>query len=568
MQKIEFKIIASIILFTIFIVMLQRYQLSESLIEQFKKSKITKNELLANTISPVVSLNISLGLESSNQLYLESVSKSNSDLLKVVLKNKKGEMIYSINKAKTTIKKSDYTYVKSSIQDNLTNENIGTVELYFSDKDYQQIIKQKREITFNVFFISSSLLIIFIVFIRREFRYLKKLTQNVLAYNPKENNYPMVRTAREDEVGFIHNAVVGMVEKINLYSQELDSVNANLEIKVQERTQELEKQRHKAEELVKVKSNFLANMSHEIRTPMNAIIGMGYILSNTNLDEYQKKYLTKIQKVSHNLLSIINDILDFSKLESGKFKIEYREFRLSEVIENLYDIFEDKLQEKDLLYNVEGPDEKYLHYGDSLRIEQILINLIGNAIKFTSDGGIKLSIEYLEDEYVRFCVEDSGIGLSKEEQEHLFEAFRQVDESTTRKYGGTGLGLSIVKQLVEQMQGRVFVESVVDVGSRFIFELRLPKMKILQNDNLRKSSQKKEKKVMLLDDSLSQEEIEVLFEDMMSTAKTKLPKVFEPSLEKMQKYKLNKGDAELLQKIQLLYKTYNFKKIIELLDER
>jgi two-component system sensor histidine kinase/response regulator len=229
-----------------------------------------------------------------------------------------------------------------------------------------------------------------------------------------------------------------------------------------------------AEAATRAKSEFLANMSHEIRTPMNAIVGMTHLALRTATDLRQADYLHKIDRATHNLLQIINDILDFSKIEAGKLTMERVPFRLDEVLANLSTVTSIRAQEKGLefIFDVQrGLPHRLL--GDPLRLNQVLVNLCGNAVKFTEKGEVILRIRALaqDPESVRleFGVSDTGIGMSRDEIGKLFRAFSQADSSTTRRYGGTGLGLSICRELVEMMGGTLEVTSEPGTGSTFVF---------------------------------------------------------------------------------------------------
>ena len=256
-------------------------------------------------------------------------------------------------------------------------------------------------------------------------------------------------------------------------NRELEATLKNLK----EAQKELEEAKHIAESAARAKADFLATMSHEIRTPMNGIIGMTELLKDTPLNEEQIDFLQTIQDSGENLLTIINDILDFSKIESGKLEIEHIPVNILENIEGVVDLLSSKTKEKNLeLIHFIFPDVPPVISGDPVRIRQIIINLVNNAVKFTSEGEILIAVKRI-DKYkdgkikLRFSVKDTGIGIPADKIDSLFSAFSQVDTSTTRKYGGTGLGLAISKRLAEIMGGEIWVESVEGEGSTFHFTI-------------------------------------------------------------------------------------------------
>ncbi len=305
----------------------------------------------------------------------------------------------------------------------------------------------------------------------------------------------------------VTRGIVSLEKNVVIRNRMLALVNTELEQEI-EKLKTAEEAKSHAEAASHFKDEFLANMSHELRTPMNAVIGLSHLCLQTEMSRKQQDYLHKIHGSAKSLLGILNDILDISKIEAGKMEIERVSFDLEEVLGNLSTILGHRSYDKSLeLLLKTSPDTPLMLIGDPMRLGQVLINLAGNAVKFTEQGEVMVSAD-LEAEQgdqvvLRFTVSDTGIGMSQEDIDNLFQPFTQADTSITRKFGGTGLGLTICRRLVAMMGGTIWVESTPGVGSKFTFTAKFNKAKLLDKNKFHKIRKLKGIRVLAVDDCLS-----------------------------------------------------------------
>lgn len=283
-----------------------------------------------------------------------------------------------------------------------------------------------------------------------------------------------LKTIRKD--GSVAWMLISGAPILNTEQETVGSIGIHLDITDRKLLEEQLKESKKiAEESSKAKEHFMATMSHEIRTPMNAIIGMQRLLAKTVLDNRQRRYIDAIGISASNLLTLLNDVLDFTKIQAGKVELSIKPFQIRETIRNIRNMLEFKADEKGIRFDAElDPSLPEYVLGDNNRIYQVLINLAGNAIKFTEKGSVTLTVKSIGNNTVRFRVKDTGLGMDKATLNKIFEAFTQANSSISGRFGGTGLGLSISKELVEIMGGTISVESQPGIGSIFSFDLKLP----------------------------------------------------------------------------------------------
>ncbi|MEX0812795.1 MAG: response regulator [Chitinophagales bacterium] len=503
---------------------IERHQLKHQLTRiaqelKDKKERLIEAQAIANignwTLDPIT-LKINWSIEALNvlqsafqtektslQSFLEIVDQKDRKNIKDLFRNAmEGTVVYNEDIVINVNTMSEARHINLRLKSNdakqIDNKRIvGTIQDISDRKKIEEALKKSEEKYYNLF--DQSRDAIYITSEAGDFLDFNKATTEIFGYSKEEMKHlnvrdlyinPEQRSAFIKEIkekGFVKDYEVELKDKFNnrIQGTVTSSIWKTLDGKIlgfqgtirdftqKRRAEELIKEKEFAQRSSKMKERFLANMSHEIRTPMNAISGLTRLLSNTSLSEIQKEYLGAIESSTEHLLALINDILDFSKIEAGEMKFDYSPFQPRQLFDRLNYTFKFKAKERDieLIFEI-AEDIPQVLIGDPVKLNQILINLVGNAVKFTDKGFVKLIVRVVEKEkdkiFLQMLVKDTGIGIPDDKLENIFQTFEQINENTARLVEGTGLGLAISRQLIELQGGKIEVKSKVGQGSEFI----------------------------------------------------------------------------------------------------
>lgn len=488
-KKKNITIILTVVIFAVLIAIIAQ---GLQAITTFRKSLVAKIDSVADMIVTNSVVAIDFEVKEQAQKILSSLI-SIPEVIEAVIfdKNRKPFVSYRNPQVKTAadsqVKVHQLTPRTQFEKDGLhlvkpitfKDENFGTIYIIATTQNLS------RQIFNYVWFTLVLLVIILPVAALLGRRLSKNLTSPILhlsntaAVISAENDYSIrVQKVNSDEIGTLYDSFNQMLQNIAQKNREIRELNESLEEKVQQRTRDLLEAKERAELADQAKSTFLASMSHEIRTPMNAILGYSRLLSNMVANKKQKEYLEIVQTSGRNLLALIDDILDLSKIEAGKMNLVYHPMNPRTLFNEIEDIFRIRTKEKGIVFIIridpEIPNSLLL---DETRLRQILFNVVGNAVKFTDEGYVKLSIDKIpstadpEQITMVFTVEDTGIGIPGDQIENIFQAFEQ-QKGQSHRYAGTGLGLAITRRLVEIMNGELSVTSQVNKGSTFTIKLQ------------------------------------------------------------------------------------------------
>ena len=453
--SIEIKIIFAIICFALLIVGFERYEISQTIQQQFIESKKSKNQLLINTIVPVINMDLSLGLMDSNKEYLDTIVKQNKDIKSIHIIDKNNQIIYKFpqdTNAQKAQEKNAMSSCKSPIIDNITQMKIGEIYLAFYNDDYEMIIAKNKEITIKIFLITFVLLILFILVVKREFQYLKKLTNAILHYDPKENNFNLDKSSRQDEVGVIHNAFIDMAGRINIYTTLLDDLNSSLEDKIQERTNELQMMNEKLQALsvqdalvLKEKNILLKELYHRVKNNLQIISSSLMLQSRRIKDKSVQVIFSEATQRIKAMAMVHEKLYQASDLELIDMQV-YTE----ELILNLSQAYADL----DFYFEVTCGSFK-LDLEKALPIGLIINEIVANSIKYAFDQTsvnkhICVSMYNLDADKFILEISDNGKGAD-------FQVIKQ------------GFGFKLVESLAAyQLKGKI--EIVNQDGLQYKFE--------------------------------------------------------------------------------------------------